>query len=51
MEMIHYIRENRTQTHQSENKSYQHISATIEKENISQQKFDQIHKVKYHSRK
>ena len=40
-----------TQTHQSKNQNYQQISATIEKENTSQQKFDQIRNVKYHNRK
>ena len=40
-----------TQTHQSENQNYQQISATIEKENTSQQRFDQIRNVKDHSRK
>ena len=40
-----------TQTHQSENQNYRQISATIDKENTSQQKFDQIHNVKYHNRK
>ena len=35
-----------TQTHQSENQNYRQISATIGKENRSQQKF-----VKYHNRK
>ena len=37
-----------TQTHQPENQNYRQISATIEKENTSQQKFDPIHNVKYH---
>ena len=40
-----------TQTHPSENQNYPQISATIEKENTSQQKFDQIHNVKHHNRK
>ena len=40
-----------TQTHQSKNQNYRQISATIEKENTSQQKFDQIRNVKYHNRK
>ena len=40
-----------TQTHQCENQNYRQISATIEKENTIQQKFDQIHNVKYHNRK
>ena len=40
-----------SQTHQSENQNYLQISATIEKENTSQQKFEQIHDVKYHKRK
>ena len=39
-----------TQTHQPENQNYQQISAAIEKENTSQQKFVQIHNVKYHNR-
>ena len=38
-----------TQTHQSENQNYRQISATVEKENTSQQKFDQIRNVKYHN--
>ena len=40
-----------TQTHQPENQNYRQISATIEKKNTSQQKFDQIHNVKHHNRK
>ena len=40
-----------TQSHQSENQNYRQISDAIEKENTSQQKFDQIHNVKYHNRK
>ena len=40
-----------TQTHQFKNQNYRQISATIEKENTSQQKFDQIRNVKHHSRK
>ena len=51
---MQYIRENRfrsKQTHQSENQNYRQISVTKEKENTSQQKFDQIHNVKYHNRK
>ena len=35
-----------TQTNQSENQNYRQISATIEKENIIQQKYDQICNVK-----
>ena len=41
----------KTQNKQSENQSYRQISATIVKENTSQQKCDQIRKVKYHNRK
>ena len=51
---MQYIRENRfrsKQTNQSENRNYRQISVTKENENTSQQKFDQIHNVKYHNRK
>ena len=41
----------KTQTHQFENQNYQQISATIEKEKTSQQKFDLVSKVKYHRKK
>lgn len=40
-----------TQNHQSENQNYRQISALIEKENITQQKFGQIRNVKYRNRK
>ena len=40
-----------TETHQSENQNYRQVSATTEKKNTSQQKFDQIHNVKHHNRK
>ena len=40
-----------TQTNQSKNQNNRQISATIEKENTSQQKFDQIRNIKYHNRK
>ena len=40
-----------TQIHQSKIQNYRQISATIEKENLSQQKFDQILNVKHHNRK
>ena len=40
-----------TQTHQSKNQNYWQTSATTEKENTSQQKFDQIRYVKYRNRK
>lgn len=35
-----------TQTNQSENENYRHISAMIENENTIQQKYDQIRNVK-----
>ena len=40
-----------TQTQQSKNQNYWQTSATTEKENTSQQKFDQIRYVKYRNRK
>ena len=40
-----------TQTHPSRNQNYRQINATIEKENINQQKFDQIRNVKSHNKK
>ena len=40
-----------TQTNQFKNQNNRQISATIEKENTSQQKFDQIRNIKYHNRK
>ena len=40
-----------TQTCKSKNQNYRQISATIEKENKNQQKFDQICNVKYHNMK
>ena len=52
---MQYIRKKQilqqAQTYQSENQNYRQISATIERENTSQQKFDQIRNVKYHNRK
>ena len=39
------------QTHQSKNQNYRQISASTEKENTNQQKFDQTRNVKYHNRK
>ena len=49
----HAIRKGKqiSQTHQSENQNYRQISATIEKENTSLQKFYQTHNLKYHNRK
>ena len=40
-----------TQTHKSKSQNYREISATIEKENTNQQKFDQVYNVKYHNKK
>ena len=54
MKVMQYIRENSFRskcTHLSKNQNYREITATIEKENKSQQKFDQIRNVKYHNRK
>ena len=55
MKVMQFIRKKQilqqTQTNQSKNQNNRQISATIEKENTSQQKFDQIRNIKYHNRK
>ena len=55
MKIMQYIKRRQisqqTQAYQFKNQNYRQISATVDKENTSQQKFDQTCNIKYHNRK
>ena len=52
MKIMQYMREDKFRSkHRITNQNYRQISALIEKENMTQQKFDQIRNVKYRNRK